>query len=167
VSLERKAPQFLFLTPAQMLVSRKPMIVTTLLGSCVSVTMYCKRLKIGAICHALLPKRQEGHPADQAGREAGRYVEGSILFLLERLQSRGVLRSEIEAKLFGGSDMFAPLKGSRQSVGRQNIEMALSVLTAEQVRLITQDLGGARGRKIIFHTQSGEVFLKRLSKSEI
>jgi len=167
VSLERKAPQFLFLTPAQMLVSRRPMIVTTLLGSCVSVTMYCKRLKIGAICHALLPRGEQGEPAGPAGHEAGRYVDGSILFLLERLQSRGVLRGEIEAKLFGGSDMFATSKGVSRSIGQQNIEMALSVLEAEQVRLITQDLGGARGRKIIFHTHSGEVFLKRLRKSEI
>ena len=52
-------------------------------------------------------------------------------------------------------------------MGKQNIEMALRRLEDESLRLVTQDLGGARGRKILFNTYSGEVFLKRLRKTEI
>ena len=76
-------------------------------------------------------------------------------------------RRDIEAKLFGGSDMFETAVGRGLSVGGQNMKMALGMLELESVRLVTQDLGGPRGRKIVFHTHTGEVFSKRLRKSEI
>jgi len=155
----------LFLKPGEMVVSSEPMVITTLLGSCVAVTMFNPRLRLGAICHALLPSCRR----EQSCRhhDSGKYVECAVALMLEELQLRGVLESEIEAKLFGGSDMFDPVDGGRLSVGRQNIEMALKVLEASSLRILTRDLGGPRGRKIIFHTHTGEVFLKRLRKTEI
>jgi chemotaxis protein CheD len=154
-----------FLKPGEMVVSSQPMAVTTLLGSCVAVTMFNQRLRLGAICHALLPSCRRETPCSQ--QEAGKYVECAISLMLEELNRRGVLNGEIEAKLFGGSDMFATVDGRRLSVGRQNMEMALRMLDEASVRVVTRDLGGPRGRKIIFHTHTGEVFLKRLRKTEI
>ena len=154
-----------FLKPGEMVVSCEPMLITTLLGSCVAVTMYHPRLRLGAICHALLPScRREEHCNRQ---DAGKYVQCAIALMLEQFNARGVLNGEIEAKLFGGSDMFDAAEGSHLSVGRQNLEMALSVLDQAAIRVLTRDLGGPRGRKIIFHTDTGEVFLKRLRKTEI
>jgi len=155
----------LFLKPGEMVLSADPLVITTLLGSCVAVTMFSPRLRLGAICHALLPSCRREQPCDN--QEAGKYVQCAIALMLKELNARGVLNSEVEVKLFGGSDMFDTVEGSRLSVGRQNLEMALSVLEEASVRILTRDLGGPRGRKIIFHTQTGEVFLKRLRKTEI
>jgi chemotaxis protein CheD len=155
----------LFLKPGEMVVSAEPLVVTTLLGSCVAVTMFSHRLRLGAICHALLPSCRREQSCSQ--QESGKYVECAIAHMMAQLSHRGVLNSEIEAKLFGGSDMFETIDGSRLSVGRQNLEKALSVLEQASVKVLTQDLGGPRGRKIIFHTSTGEVFLKRLRKTEI
>lgn len=159
-------PFFLFLKPGEMLVSEEPTIVTTLLGSCVAVTMFGPRQRVGAICHALLPTCRKDFPCSHGHSEAGKYVECAVRLMVEGLVARGVPRNEIEAKLFGGSDMFDKAQGGSRSVGSQNLEMALSMLEGESVRLVTQDLGGPRGRKIIFHTHTGEVFLKRLRRSE-
>ena len=156
-----------FLKPGEMLISEGPMVVSTLLGSCVAVTMFSPRWRLGAICHALLPNRPKELSDRQLRCEAGKYVEYAVLRMLEGLMARGVAKSEIQAKLFGGSDMFDTREGGNQSVGQQNIEMALRMLEGESVRLVKQDLGGRRGRKIIFHTHTGEVFLKRLKKTEI
>ena len=154
-----------FLKPGELVLSAEPAAVTTLLGSCVAVTMFIRRLRLGVICHALLPSCKTelagGRP------EAGKYVTSAISYMLEQLNSRGVLNDEIEAKLFGGSDLFLSLDGKRLGVGRQNLEMALKILDQSEVRVLTRDLGGTRGRKIIFHTHTGEVFLKRMRETEI
>jgi chemotaxis protein CheD len=167
MSRDGKAPSFLFLKPGEMLVSGEPLVVTTLLGSCVAVTMFSSRHRLGAICHALLPNCRKELKCSRDHTDAGKYVECAIRLMLERLMAHGVAKDQIEAKIFGGSDMFDKAEGRNQSVGRQNIEKALSMLEGESVRVITQDLGGERGRKIIFHTHTGDVFLKRLRKTEI
>jgi chemotaxis protein CheD len=153
-----------FLKPGEMVLSFEPAAITTLLGSCVAVTMFSKRLGLGAICHALLPscRREESC----CHTETGKYVECAIELMLQEFNTRGILNNEIEVKLFGGSDMFDTVDGKRLSVGRQNLEMALKMLEEACVRIVTQDLGGPRGRKIIFHTHTGDVFLKRMRKTE-
>jgi chemotaxis protein CheD len=153
-----------FLKPGEMVLSAQPMLITTLLGSCVAVTMFSPRLKLGAICHALLPRCNREESC--CNHESGKYVECAIERMLEELHARGVPNSEIDAKLFGGSDMFDTVEGRRLSVGRQNLEMAQATLEHAGIRVLTQDLGGPRGRKIIFHTHTGEVLLKRMRKTE-
>ena len=155
-----------FLRPGEVLVCGEPTAVTTLLGSCVAVTMFSPRLRLGAICHALLPACRNDPPCDPGQALAGRYVECAIRLMLSELAACGVPRAEIQAKLFGGGDMFDTAKGSSHTVGRQNLEMALAMLEGEGVRLVAQDLGGRRGRKIVFHTHTGEVFLKRMRTTE-
>ena len=159
-------PSILFLRPGEMTVSGEPSIVSTLLGSCVAVTLFSPRQRLGAICHALLPRCRSDEPCLHEHAEAGRYVECAVRQMLEQMLARGAAKNEIQAKVFGGSDMFDALQGRSRSVGRQNIEMALKMLESEGVRILKQDLGGRRGRKIIFHTHTGEVFLRRLRKTE-
>lgn len=155
----------LFLKPGQIMVSSEPLLVTTLLGSCVAVTMFSPGRRLGGICHAQLPS--DGHPPRTEGRkDPGKFVDSAIVEMLARFAAKGALRGELEVKIFGGSDMF-DAHGRLRSVGRQNTEMALRVLEREGVKVANQDLGGERGRKIIFHTHTGAVFLKRLKKSGV
>ena len=152
-----------FLKPGQIMVSSEPVLVTTLLGSCVAVTIFSYRLRLGAICHAQLPGNGDVFDGVQDGPD-GKYVDTAIRAMLERLLHQGALRGELGAKVFGGADMFDG-RGKLRTVGWQNAEMALRVLAHESVRVATQDLGGERGRKIIFHSHTGEVLLKRMRKS--
>ena len=154
----------LFLKPGQIVVSSHPLLVTTLLGSCVAVTMFCQRLKTGGICHAQLPTCREKEAEGRA--HPGRYMDSALSEMLARLLERGVLAGELEVKVFGGSDMFQG-RGRGRAVGRQNAEMALAVLARESIKVANQDLYGERGRKIIFHTHTGAVFLKRLNRSGV
>ena len=156
----------LFLKPGQMMVSSVPTLVTTLLGSCIAVTLFCPRTRFGAICHAQLPSC--GNPAGCSPEDLShaKYVECAIMLMLKRLHAHGVANKELQAKVFGGSDMFEG-NGRVRGVGKQNAEMSLKVLEREGVRVVRKDLGGERGRKIIFHTDTGEVLLKRLGKSGV
>lgn len=146
-----------YLKPGELYFAEKPTLVTTVLGSCVSVIMYNNRLGMGAICHALLPT---GSCLDG---EKFKYVECSIRRMIERFGELGIDRNEIEVKLFGGSDILSSPSpsGRTKTIGHQNIESALAIIEAEGLNLVSSDLGGSTGRKLFFYTHTGEVLLKR------
>jgi len=146
-----------YLKPGEFHFSVSPAVVTTILGSCVSVTMFDRLGGAAAICHALLP---EGPRSD-----AFRYVDSSIPGMLEMFEARGVPRRHLEVKLFGGADMIGT-GGSRVGVGRRNVEIAFQVLAQAGLTVVTHDVGGTRGRKLFFVTHTGDVFLKRLRQGE-
>ncbi len=160
-------PIFL-LKPGEMFITDKPCAVSTLLGSCVAVTMFSRRLGVGAICHALLPSCSQNKQCD-CRDERFRYVDCSVRGMLEAFKGLGITATEIETKLFGGSDMFLVKDGpdSKASVGRQNIAKAREILTAAVGCVAAADVGGVQGRKIVFYACSGEVFLKRLNRLEL
>ncbi len=149
----------IFLRPGEVYFSERPSIVSTVLGSCISVTMFCPERHIGAICHAMLPE-------ESAPGEAFRYVDSSILNMLKGFDRYGIPRSHIEVKLFGGANMLPPsqFKSRDGSVGKKNIEIAMRVVEREKLRLVASDLGNTHGRKIFFNTHTGEILLKRLGK---
>src|SRR5579862_9057959 len=45
-----------YLHPGESYLAREPAILRTLLGSCVGATFWSPRLRVGALCHAQLPK---------------------------------------------------------------------------------------------------------------
>lgn len=145
-------------------------MVSTLLGSCVAVTMFSQRLGAGAICHGLLPSCKGVKPCvcDNYCLEGKRYVDCSIIRMLGWFRENGVAQEEIDVKVFGGSEMLsATASTTRASVGQQNIAIAFQVIEKENLRVSASDVGGLRGRKIIFSAHTGEVMLKRLRKSEL
>lgn len=158
---ENKLP-VLYLKPAELHMADSPSIVKTVLGSCVSVTMFNHRLKVGAICHGMLPHCRGKTGCDSRCAECFKYVECSIMHMLERFKSLGIGHREIEVKLFGGADMFAMGDGERETVGAHNTRTALRIIEKERLILSKADTGGSQGRKIFFYTHTGEIFLKRL-----
>jgi len=146
-----------YLKPGELCFAENPTLVTTVLGSCVSVIMYNHRLCIGAICHALLPT---GSCLDDEGF---RYVECSVDRMLEKFHELKVDRREIEVKLFGGADILTLFKadGRAKTIGQQNIQAALAIIETKGLNLVSSDVGGSTGRKLFFYTHTGEVLLKR------
>ena len=162
-------PEHIYLKPGDICISDKPALISTLLGSCVAVTMFSRRLRAGAICHGLLPSCKGKKPCecDKYCREGVRYVDCSIMRMLGWFMQNGVAREDIDVKVFGGSDMLSLPEGTAKvSVGQQNIAVAFRVIEKEMLRVSASDVGGPRGRKIIFSSVTGEVLLKRLHKSE-
>jgi chemotaxis protein CheD len=153
---------------AEVRLSRNPVFLQTVLGSCVAATFWSPRLRIGAMCHGALPRCPEKLLRGLDLKPRLRYVDYAIRYLVNRLCSLGAGRSELEVKLFGGGDVL-PLTGRRtaESVGSQNCVMAVRTLREEEIQVIASDLGGRQGRVIYFRTDTGEVLLRRLSSREI
>jgi chemotaxis protein CheD len=159
----------IYLKPGEIFISDKPSVVKTILGSCISVTMFNSRLRIGSICHGMLPECNEMNGSNCACLKGIRYVDCSIRKMLEELHSMGILNDEIEVKLFGGADMFKTIlcKPNTINVGEQNIKAAFKIMGDSNLRLVASDIGGSSGREIIFIPNTGEVFLKKLRRNQI
>ena len=153
------APAAVSLRPGYIHFAKEPAVVVTVLGSCVSVTMHCARLEIGAICHAVFPA---AIPAEEDG--PFRYVDRSIEAMAAWIYRIGARRGEIEVKLFGGAGARWSVEGGPASVtvGRSNVESALRTLASHGLRVAASDVGGTFGRKLYFLPHTGDVYMKRL-----
>lgn len=142
-----------YLKPGELYIGSDPTVVTTVLGSCVSIVFFNSRQRLGAICHALMP----GGGSEE---ENCRYVDYSMRRMLHEYQKRKVAAFEIEVKLFGGAEMFFS-SSPNGTVGQQNIQKALALIETKNLNLVASDVGGLSSRKLMFFVHSGEVLLKR------
>ncbi len=149
----------IYMKAGEFIMSSGPARVVTVLGSCVSVTMFSERLGIGAICHALLPK-------STGAEDDFRFVDSSIVRMVKAFEKLNIRRHEIEVKLFGGADMFPDKTGSMMlsTIGQQNVRIALSTLQRENLGLRASDVGGRSGRKLYYYIHSNRVLVRKLKK---
>lgn len=146
----------------------QPTLVTTVLGSCLAVTVHAKAQGIGAICHAFLPDSTDGKRTGQREPQVCRYVDTALQNMLETMDKVGVPRRDLTIKMFGGSSGIAVqgMEHSSYDIGRRNVEMARKLLKFARLNIQVEDVGGSQGRKLMFHTQTGEVWVKKLSKMD-
>ncbi len=137
--------------------------VITLLGSCVSITLWHPQKQIGAMSHYLLSTR--GTPQRRSSPSAqldGRYGDEAILLMFEGLRARGVAPAECVAKVFGGGHMFAGLwQNEARDIGRKNGDAAHAMLRSLHIPIVSESLYGERFRKIYFEIASGFVWASK------
>jgi chemotaxis protein CheD len=93
-----------------------------------------------------------------------RYVDFSIRYLAGQFDAIGARREELEVKLFGGADVLPVSEGNvKLTIGALNCQAAEEVLAEEGLRVLASDLRGRRGRKIQFHTGTGDVLVQRFA----
>lgn len=152
------------LQPGELYLAQTPAILRTILGSCVGVTFWSERLGAGALCHAVLPRVPRILPSGFTCSDGYRYADFSIRYLAQQFDALGANRDEVQVKVFGGADVLPLLRQGtgKPTVGSLNAKTAIAVLAEEGFRVLAQDLGGTRGRRIHFHTGTGEVLVYRL-----
>ena len=139
-----------------------PTLVQTVLGSCVSVTMYCGKYRWGGIFHALLP-RMADFPGRRVQGDHFRYVDSSIWYLLREFAKSGISVNSLECKIFGGA---SPLhQHCDTSSGLRNVQAAMDILSQEGITVSASSVGGNAGRKLFFRTDTGLVLQKRFQVS--
>jgi len=147
----------IFLKPGEVVMAYEPTLVTSVLGSCVAVTMFSRVLRIGAICHAMLP--------DSGGRSGDlRYVDNALLHIFQKMRETGAV--DLVVKLFGGAQVLnvSSYASEKRTVGEQNVARVESVLAALGLEIAARDTGGIQGRKLYFCTRSGDVYLHRMGQ---
>ncbi len=146
-----------FLYPSALFASKEPYIVNTILGSCVAVCLYDSKLQIGGINHYMLPLW------NGQGLASPKFGNIAINKLLEKMISLGCSKNNLQAKVFGGGNIFESNLLQFQ-IGERNIAIANETLAEYQIRIISSSTGGILGRKIQFNTATGEVGQKMIEK---
>ena len=143
-----------YLHPGQSLIATVPTLVTTILGSCVSVCLWDDANRIGGLTHYLLPR------PISAQTEAARFGTTAIRQLVDQLRGRGA--TQLTAKIFGGASMNSALAAAGRDLGTQNVTVAQTILAELGIPVAATDSGGASGRKLLFQTDDGTAFVKYL-----
>jgi chemotaxis protein CheD len=152
----------ILLHPGEWIVTAGPVVVHTLLGSCVALTFWEPQSRIGGMCHYLLPAPHR--PVEQ--HEDGRYGTTVFARLIRALQREGVDPAQCEIKLFGGGNMLpAVSRDNGQGVGERNIEIARLLLARHQLPLVAEDCGGFGHRTVLFELWSGHVWVRHTDLS--
>ncbi len=140
--------------------SRKPLLLDTVLGSCIAACLYDPVFGIGGMNHFMLP---EG--ADPGNPTSTRYGVNAMELLISNLMKLGADRRRFQAKIFGGGHVLN-IRESLDGVPQQNIDFVKRFLETEQIPVIREDVGGYQPRRVLFHTHTGKVFLKYLGNNE-
>jgi chemotaxis protein CheD len=155
-------PIDVFLQPGEYFVGHAVYRIRTVLGSCVSMTLWSPLQGIGAMSHFMLASRGPAVGGVRLGLDA-KYGDESLTLMLEELGRMKVQASDCQAKIFGGGDMFPGHKTSGAlAVGRRNGEAARSLLRAHGIELISESLFGEGHRQIVFDVGSGHVWSRQL-----
>ena len=129
--------------------------ISTLLGSCVSITLWHPSLPIGGMCHYMMTERA-GAPETPPD---GRYAAEAFALFLQHVAAAGTKPGEYQAKLFGGANMFAGEPGGRMAIGERNLDYAHRFIKAQHIALVAEHVGGSGRRKLHFDLWSGDVWL--------
>lgn len=143
-----------FLMPGDYHVGGARCRITTLLGSCISITLWHPQRLVGAMSHFVLSgSNPEGVPS-------ARYSDDALQLMLTKLRMLGVEPAECKAKVFGGGAMFTGAK--RQSaldIGRRNGEAARELLLMHGIPIVSESLFGEGYRKILFNVGTGDIWV--------
>ena len=138
-------------------------LVTYGLGSCLGITLYDPEEGIGGLAHTLLPKPKAGMDTSRMTK----FVDSSIRLMVDELVAMGAVLERLEAKIFGGANMFEALQEwSGESIGQRNIASARETLEGLGIPLKAEDVGGNFGRTLVFNLESGKVTVKSVRQQK-
>ena len=143
-----------YLHAGQLHASSTPTAITTVLGSCVAVCLFDPIAKVGGMNHFLLPHHVERDRSPRFGTVA-------VPQLVEAVLRAGASRAALVAKVFGGASVIAAMSRGRR-LGEENALLALRLLEDARIPVLDQDVGGGRGRKLVFFADDGTAWVRQL-----
>jgi len=145
-----------FLYPGQVFVTRDPITISTILGSCAAICLWDRHKKAGGMNHYLLPEGLSEGP------NRLRYGNVANPELLKQVLALGCETRYLQAKIFGGSCAFGndPLR----SLGSRNIQLAETFLRSAGIPVIEKEVSGKHGRRLVFQISDGVTTIKNFDQ---
>jgi chemotaxis protein CheD len=139
--------------PGEYYVSNDEVMITTVLGSCISACIWDSRARAGGMNHFMLP--------DGDGDGGGRYGSYAMELLINQMLKIGARRETMQAKVFGGAQVMAGF--TSMNVGERNTKFVLEYLATERIPIVSQDVLDIHPRKVCFFPVNGKALVKRLA----
>lgn len=151
VMAAEEAPVSVYVHPGQLFAASHAALVTTILGSCIAVCLWDPVARVGGVNHFLLPSGK-----------GPRYGTDAMPKLVDEMIARGAFLARMVAKVFGGACVIDNFTGPRKAIGTMNAEAALQFLADSSIPVRVNQTGGRRGRKLLFHTGTGQAYVKEI-----
>ncbi len=148
-------PTQYFLKPGYAMANYESSAIRAVLGNCVAVTFFDRNNCFGGMNQFVFPKtnRREDMTAQ--------YGNIGIRALFKMLMEMGANRRTLVAQIIGGAEcnFF-----NDEDLGRQNVALARGMLAQLNVPVVSEDVGGKMGRKVIYHSGTNEVAIFKFDK---
>jgi len=141
-----------FLFPGTLFADPRAYQISTVLGSCVAVCLWDREAGMGGMNHFMLPLW------NGEGLATPKYGNIAMEKLLLKVLGMGCHKEQLVAKVFGGANVM----GTGREVfmiGDRNISLAYQLLEEWRIPVVSSDVGGTVGRKIVMHTADGVVLV--------
>lgn len=151
------ATRDIFLRPGEWYFGSGAVRLRTTLGSCVAIVLWHPRLKLGGMCHYMLPNRSDrgSQPLN------GRYADEALELLLGEVRRSHTQPGDYEFKLFGGANMFPSGQRRPDDVPARNVAEALALMHELGLPVKAQSLGGEGYRQLVFDLESGALWMRQ------
>jgi chemotaxis protein CheD len=146
-----------YLRPGYIFVPGKPTLISVVLGSSVAVSLWDRRLEYGGMNHFLYPSVAD---PDKATAQYGNVATHTLIRLFLGSGSRV---ENLEAQILGGA-IQGDSSGDEAAIPQQNIDVARSLVQDRGIRIASQDVGGNKGRKAIYNSQTNELIVMRVER---
>lgn len=125
--------------------------IKTLLGSCIGIALFDRKLCVGGLAHIVLPSSNgnDGLP--------GKFADTAIPELIRIIEERTGKARDLSAKLAGGANMFKSTTGGH--VGARNLEATKQLLNDYGIPIQASHCGENYGRRMTFYPGTGRVVI--------
>lgn len=145
-----------FLEPGHVCLPDRPACVWAITGSGVVMTMFDRERKTGGMAHYYLP-------GDSSQARSPVFARPAIVGLYRLLRENGSETGNLIASIYGaGANPMAP--GYVHDIGKKNVLVASELLNRLKVEVAGCDVGGCWGRKVAFHSGTGECIVVKTEK---
>lgn len=138
------------------------LVFSTLLGSCISVCLRDRFTGVAGMNHFMLPGKSYKKNAVSNGD--ARYGLSSMKMLIGEMLKIGAEKNALEAKIFGGGQLY---EMTLNNVANMNIDFIEKYLQKKRIPVLAGCLGGYCGRKLYFYPDTFAVYVKQISFKEI
>ncbi len=143
-----------YIQPGQIAYSYDPSLICAVCGNGVLVMIRDRMKRVGGVAHCIYPKRVFWD------KPTNYHADIAIASLVNRLKGCHLVSRYWEAQLFGGGNYH----GYEEKRAEKVLKRVRNVLKKYAIRIVSEDVGGAMGRKVIFNTLSGEVIVHKTRK---
>jgi len=146
---------------SDMKLSTRPedVIVTYSLGSCLGVTAYDPKARIGGMVHCLLPSAKGAR--EKARLRPYMFVNTGVAMMVRKLKEKGADKRRLIFKAAGCANM----RGDEIfQTGKRNFAALEKLLERNHVTLAAQSVGGTIPRTLFLYLDTGRVVVRSLGK---
>jgi putative nucleotidyltransferase with HDIG domain len=136
---------------------KQPLLLQAFLGTCVGLSLYDPKNRVGGIIHLLLPEPVSAATVDQPDK----YATTGVPRFIEAVCAAGADKDELRAGVAGGA-LVGPLNQQDidLDIGGRTAEKVLAILTEEQIEIEKSETGGFFTCRLGLDLRTGEVTIE-------